>query len=132
MAESAALLGVSKMTLYRMIREKKFPALRIRTRHVVPVCVLEAVSAGQPVAWARVGPQFLEVVVLARMLGVSKETVYRAIRAKELPSLWLRGRVVVPGAAIDQLTDTALKEWLKEVVSSGSSQSSVRAPDSTD
>lgn len=40
-AEAARVLRVNPATLYRAIREDAFPAVRIRTRYVVPAAALE-------------------------------------------------------------------------------------------
>lgn len=39
--ETAQILRVDSATLYRAIREDTFPAVRIRTRYVVPAAALE-------------------------------------------------------------------------------------------
>jgi excisionase family DNA binding protein len=39
--EAAELLRVSEVTLYREIRESRFPALRIRGRYVVPAKAID-------------------------------------------------------------------------------------------
>lgn len=39
--EAAAILRVAPSTLYRSIRESAFPAVRLRTRYVVPVRAVE-------------------------------------------------------------------------------------------
>jgi excisionase family DNA binding protein len=43
--EAARILRVDPSTLYRSIREDAFPAVRIRTRYVVPATVLERLVA---------------------------------------------------------------------------------------
>ncbi|WP_246360919.1 helix-turn-helix domain-containing protein [Haloechinothrix aidingensis] len=44
-AEAAELLRVNPRTLYRAIREDAFPAVRIRSRYVVPAAALEQLIA---------------------------------------------------------------------------------------
>jgi excisionase family DNA binding protein len=39
--EAAELLRVSEVTLYREIRENRFPALKIRGRYVVPAKAID-------------------------------------------------------------------------------------------
>jgi excisionase family DNA binding protein len=50
---AARILGVSPMTLYRLIAEGEFPAIRIRSRLVVPARAIQemadAAMAGQSV-----------------------------------------------------------------------------------
>lgn len=40
-AEAAAILRVDVATIYRSIREDAFPAVRLRTRYVVPTAAIE-------------------------------------------------------------------------------------------
>jgi excisionase family DNA binding protein len=40
-AEAAKLLRVNAMTLYRAIREDAFPAVKIRSRYILPAAALE-------------------------------------------------------------------------------------------
>lgn len=47
---------------------------------------------------------FLSVEAAARKLGVSRSTVYNAVRDGELPSIRLRKRILVPRAPLDRLT----------------------------
>lgn len=56
------------------------------------------------------GSSFLSVAAAARMLGVSWMTVSRAIRDGELAAVRIRGRVIVPLAAIQAMTDAALTD----------------------
>ena len=55
-------------------------------------------------------PTFYDVEGVARMFKMSRMTVYRAIRAGELPAVRIRGRWLVPQAAIAALVDSALAE----------------------
>jgi excisionase family DNA binding protein len=43
-AETAALLRVDAATIYRAIREDAFPAIRVRTRYVIPATALEQLA----------------------------------------------------------------------------------------
>ncbi len=52
--------------------------------------------------------RFYLVAEVADLLGLSEPTVYRAIRAGELPAIKVRGRYVVPAKAIDQMESDAL------------------------
>lgn len=43
--EAARLLRVTPATIYRAIREDAFPAVRIRTRYVIPVSAVDWLAA---------------------------------------------------------------------------------------
>ncbi|CRK61104.1 hypothetical protein [Alloactinosynnema sp. L-07] len=43
--EAAAILRVGASTLYRVIREGDFPAVRVRSRYIVPAAVLDRLLA---------------------------------------------------------------------------------------
>ncbi|QFZ20446.1 helix-turn-helix domain-containing protein [Saccharothrix syringae] len=45
-SEAARILRVAPSTLYRAIREDAFPAVRVRTRYVIPVKAIEALASG--------------------------------------------------------------------------------------
>lgn len=45
-------------------------------------------------------PYALSAAQAAELLGVSKQTVYRAVRAGDLDSFRLAGRVVIPAAPL--------------------------------
>jgi excisionase family DNA binding protein len=45
----------------------------------------------------------LSVAEAAAALGVSKDAVYDAVRCHELPAIRIRGRIVIPVAALEQL-----------------------------
>jgi excisionase family DNA binding protein len=44
-AEAARILRVTPATIYRAIREDAFPAVRIRTRYVVPASAVDRLAA---------------------------------------------------------------------------------------
>lgn len=44
-AETAALLRVDTATIYRAIREDAFPAIRVRSRYVVPAAAVDQLAA---------------------------------------------------------------------------------------
>jgi excisionase family DNA binding protein len=44
-AEAASLLRVDRATLYRAIREDAFPAVRVRSRYVIPAVAVERLAA---------------------------------------------------------------------------------------
>ncbi|NUS65995.1 MAG: helix-turn-helix domain-containing protein [Saccharothrix sp.] len=45
-SEAARILRVAPSTLYRAIREDAFPAVRVRTRYVIPARAIEALASG--------------------------------------------------------------------------------------
>jgi len=53
-------------------------------------------------------PQFYSVAQVARMLGMSPMTLYRAIAAGEFPAVRIRGRLIVPASAIEAMADAAV------------------------
>lgn len=52
--QAAGVFGVSSMTLYRAIAAGQFPAVRVRTRWVVPVRAVEAMISAAVDGWAPV------------------------------------------------------------------------------
>jgi excisionase family DNA binding protein len=52
--------------------------------------------------------KFYSVPEVAAILGVSRSTVYRAVRAGEFPAVRIRGRYIIPAKALDQMEDEAL------------------------
>jgi excisionase family DNA binding protein len=44
-AEAAHVLRVDKATIYRAIREDAFPAVRVRSRYVIPAVAVERMAA---------------------------------------------------------------------------------------
>jgi excisionase family DNA binding protein len=56
------------------------------------------------------GPRFLSVAAVARILGVSDVTLYRAIAAGEFPAVRIRGRLIVPAGAVEAMAETAIAE----------------------
>jgi excisionase family DNA binding protein len=53
-------------------------------------------------------PLFYSVQEIAGLLGMSTMTVYRAIQCGEFPAVRIRGRLIIPAKAIDQIVDAAL------------------------
>jgi excisionase family DNA binding protein len=54
--EAARILRVDPSTLYRAIREDAFPAVRVRTRYIVPSAVLNKLIAEAEQFGGRVDP----------------------------------------------------------------------------
>ncbi|WP_199796703.1 helix-turn-helix domain-containing protein [Pseudonocardia dioxanivorans] len=53
-------------------------------------------------------PIFYSVGQVARMLGMSAMTVYRAINAGDFPAVRIRGRLIVPARAVDEMVEAAI------------------------
>jgi excisionase family DNA binding protein len=53
-------------------------------------------------------PLVYSVQEIAGLLGMSTMTVYRAIQCGEFPAVRIRGRLIIPAKAIDQIVDAAL------------------------
>jgi excisionase family DNA binding protein len=78
-------------------------------------------SAEQP-------PSFYSVAETARLLGMSDMTLYRAISAGEFPAVRIRGRLIIPARAIEEMIDLALADgrpvdaaaWVPSEVRAGS------------
>jgi excisionase family DNA binding protein len=72
--EAARILRVDPATVYRAIREDAFPAVRIRTRYVVPVAALhklvsEAAESGGCVDVAQLASERRIAREIARLSG---------------------------------------------------------------
>jgi excisionase family DNA binding protein len=75
--EAAQILRVDPATLYRAIREDAFPAVRVRTRYVVPAAALdqlvtEAAVSGGCVDVARLAAERRTAREIARLSGGSR------------------------------------------------------------
>jgi excisionase family DNA binding protein len=72
--EAARLLRVTPATLYRAIRDDAFPAVRIRTRYVIPATAVdrmaaEAAESGRCVDVAQMAAQRRTARDVARAIG---------------------------------------------------------------
>jgi len=72
--EAARVLRVTPATIYRAIREDAFPAVRIRTRYVVPAAAVdrlaaEAAESGGCVDVARMAAERRSAREVARVTG---------------------------------------------------------------
>ena len=52
--------------------------------------------------------RFYSVAEGARLLGLSEMTLYRAISEGQFPAVRIRGRLIIPAKAIDDMTATAV------------------------
>ncbi|MEQ7007668.1 helix-turn-helix domain-containing protein [Actinopolymorpha sp. B17G11] len=71
---------------------------------------MTAVLRGKGEAAAAEPRRFFSVAEVARMLGMSEMTLYRAIHAGEFPAIRIRGRLIVPAKALDEIVDQALNQ----------------------
>jgi len=55
-------------------------------------------------------PRFYSVAQVARIFGMSTMTVYRAIAAGEFPAVKVRGRLIVPAKAVEEMCEAAMAE----------------------
>jgi len=55
-------------------------------------------------------PRFYSVAQVAAMCGMSAMTVYRAIAAGEFPAVRIRGRLIVPARAVEEMAELAVAE----------------------
>jgi excisionase family DNA binding protein len=55
-----------------------------------------------------VAPRFYSVAQVAKMLGTSPMTLYRAIAEGEFPAVRIRGRLIIPAKALDALVEAAV------------------------
>lgn len=57
---------------------------------------------------------FLSVPEAAEVLGLHRQTVYRAIRNKEIPSVVLAGKILVPVDDLREMLEAQLRERTRE------------------
>jgi excisionase family DNA binding protein len=53
-------------------------------------------------------PRFYSVAEVARIFGMSRVTVYRAIADGEFPAVKIRGRLIIPAGAIEAMAEAAV------------------------
>jgi excisionase family DNA binding protein len=66
---------------------------------------LDRVEARLGTALTEDKPLFVDVSTAANLLGVSKQSIERAVKSKELPSKLICGRRLVPRKAIEELAE---------------------------
>ena len=67
-------------------------------------------SQGSSTGSAEAGPRFYSVAQVARLLGMSPMTVYRAINEGQFPAVRIRGRLIVPARALEAMAEIATTE----------------------
>lgn len=55
-------------------------------------------------------PRFYSVTEVATIFGMSPMTVYRAIAAGEFPAVRIRGRLIIPARAVEEMVDAAMAD----------------------
>lgn len=66
--------------------------------------------AGRDARAVSTAPRFYSVAQVARILGMSSMTVYRAIADGQFPALKVRGRLIIPAKVVDEMTEAAMAE----------------------
>lgn len=64
----------------------------------------DAVGSGSPNGQR----PFYSVAEVARMFGMSRVTVYRAIADGDFPAVRIRGRLIIPAKAVDAIVEAAV------------------------
>jgi excisionase family DNA binding protein len=108
--EAAAILGVSKSTVSRMISDAQLAAVKLRTRIVIPALAIHALVRGEAAVVPALPAGLLNVVDVASMFTVSKATLYRMIDAAEFPAVRVRGRVLIPGETLHLMLSHAVRQ----------------------
>jgi excisionase family DNA binding protein len=55
-------------------------------------------------------PRFYDVHQVATLFGTSPMTIYRAINSGEFPAIRIRGGIVIPARAIDNMENAAIEQ----------------------
>src|SRR5687768_12971563 len=66
-------------------------------------------SRGRSTAAGKGRPDFYSVAEAALLFRMSEMTVYRAIREGQLPAVRIRGRLIVPARAIEDMVTAAVE-----------------------
>ena len=91
------------------------PIVRVTVEHKIIVAVrTESVKQMKtlPAAANPTEPIFLRVSEAARLLAMSRGSVYEAIKKKTIPAISIDGKLRIPRAALDDLVKRALAEAL--------------------
>jgi hypothetical protein len=112
----------SETTLYRELNAGLFPAIKIRSRWIVPsraVVAMEraaqefrtVVESDWDFGWDAEGGRFFKLAPAARLLTTSVATLKRDIVDGKFPAIKIRNTWVVPAKAIDAMERAALEGW---------------------
>ena len=113
--EAVALFGISRDTIYRLIKSGTIPAINIGQRltrisraHLESMFSLVDAQPAQAVQPKQVSYNFDEsdcytIGQITDIYGVSESTVYKAIRKQSIPSCQRGNYVYVPKVEIDKL-----------------------------
>lgn len=113
--EAVALFGVAKSTLYRLIRQKRIPAINLGTRlvRIDRAAIEEMFPIRQPTAVMKEKParklyslepeDCYTIGEIAEKFGVSDSSVYKHIRKFSIPTRQIGNYVYAPKSDIDNL-----------------------------
>lgn len=114
MPEAIALFGIAKSTLYRLIRQRKIPAINLGTRLVrIDRAIIEEMFPIRQVSAVREKPRMklysLEpedcytIGEIAQKFGISDSSVYKHIRKFSIPTRQIGKYVYAPKSEIDNV-----------------------------
>ncbi|WP_313382042.1 helix-turn-helix domain-containing protein [Proteiniphilum saccharofermentans] len=113
--EAIAMFGVAKSTLYRLIRQKKIPAINLGTRlvridkaaieEIFPVrqVALEAKKKQAPKLYSLEPEDCYTIGEISKKYGVSDSSVHKHIRKFSIPTRQIGKFVYAPKSEIDNL-----------------------------
>ena len=113
-AEAVLLFGISRDTIYRLVRMGKIPAVnlgerltRISRAHIeamfAPLPVVPIAPEKQPVKMDYSQEECYTIGEISKKYGVSLSTVRYNIRKNSIPQKYISGFVYVPKAEIDKI-----------------------------
>ena len=113
-AEAVLLFGISRDTIYRLVRMGKIPAVnlgerltRISRAHIeamfAPLPVVPTAPEKQPVKMDYSQEECYTIVEVSRKYGVSHSTVRSTIRRNSIPQKTVGNYVYVPKIEIDKI-----------------------------
>ena len=115
--EAIAMFGVAKSTLYRLIRQKKLPAINLGTRLVrIDRAAIEQMFPIRqtPIVKEKLAPKVYRlepedcytIGEVSKKFGISDSSVYKHIRKFSIPTRQIGKYVYVPKSEIDNLYNT--------------------------
>lgn len=113
--EAIAMFGVAKSTLYRLIRQKKIPAINLGTRLVrIDKAAIEQMypkRQAAPVTKKKQAPKLYSlepedcytIGEISKKYGISDSSVYKHIRKFSIPTRQIGNYVYAPKSEIDNI-----------------------------